>query len=100
MFRKLKALIADSTVLSIALMGNKLVAILLFPLFARFLSLSEYGVWDMTNSLAAMLTLLCILGLDSALAFHHFDTNNNLEQKRYFTTALLFPFVLGTGLVL
>jgi O-antigen/teichoic acid export membrane protein len=100
MFGKLKELVADSTVLSFALMGNKLVAILLFPLFARFLSLSEYGVWDLTNSLAAMLTLLCILGLDSALAFHHFETNNNLERKRYFTTALLFPFILGTGLVL
>ncbi|PTM59609.1 lipopolysaccharide biosynthesis protein [Desmospora activa] len=100
MLGKLKQLLSDSFAFSIALMGNKLVGMLLFPVFARSLDTAQYGDWDMTNSIAMVLTYLCILGTDSALAFYHFDDKEEVERKRYFTAALLFPVMLGTGLVI
>lgn len=100
MLAKLKQLLSDSMAFSLVLMGNKLVGMLLFPIFTRSLDTAQYGDWDMTNSLAMVLTYLCILGTDSALAFYYFDNKPEIERKRYFTAALLFPVILGTGLVI
>jgi O-antigen/teichoic acid export membrane protein len=95
MLQKIKQLFSDSAAFAIAMMGNKLVALFLFPIYTRSLEPSQFGDWDMTNTIAMVVTYLCILGTDTALAFYFFDAKDETERRAYFTSSVLFPTAIS-----
>jgi O-antigen/teichoic acid export membrane protein len=97
MLTKIKQLFSDSTAFALALMGNKIVAFLLVPVYTRALDPTRFGDWDMTNTIAMVLTYFCMLGLDTALAFYFFDAKDEKDRNGYFTAAVFVP--VGISLV-
>lgn len=92
----MKRLFSDSAAFAIATMGNKLVALAFFPLYARFLDDYESALadWGLTNTYTLILTYLCILGTDAALAFYYFDAKTEEDRRSYFSNALLFSMAM------
>ncbi|SFS33850.1 lipopolysaccharide biosynthesis protein [Marininema halotolerans] len=95
MLSKIKQLFSDSAAFAMALMGNKIVAFLLVPVYTRYLMPSRFGDWDMTNTIAMVITYFCILGTDTAFAFYFFEAKDEEDRKGYFTAAVFFPFVIS-----
>ncbi|WP_124728459.1 polysaccharide biosynthesis C-terminal domain-containing protein [Staphylospora marina] len=101
MRQHLKRLFSDSAVFAIATMGNKLVSAMLFPLYGLYLtSQGELADWGLTNTITLILTYLCILGTDAAMAFYFYDAKDVTERRLYFTNAVLFSGGLCLGLTL
>ncbi|SHE96283.1 Membrane protein involved in the export of O-antigen and teichoic acid [Seinonella peptonophila] len=87
----IKRLFSDSAAFAVATMGNKLVAALLVPVFTRYLHQDgQMADWGLTNSYTLILTYLCILGTDAAMAFFFFDAKDERERKIYLTNAIMF----------
>lgn len=86
----LKRLFSDSAVFAIATMGNKLVAALLSPIYFRLLQEGEMADWGIVNSFTLILTYICILGTDAAMAYYYYDAKDPQERKTYFTNAIIF----------
>jgi O-antigen/teichoic acid export membrane protein len=87
----LKRLFSDSAVFAIATMGNKLVSAMLFPLYGLYLKKQgELADWGLTNTITLILTYLCILGTDAAMAFYFYDAKDETERRTYFTNAVAF----------
>lgn len=87
----LKRLFSDSAAFAIATMGNKLVAALLVPVYTRYLNESgQLADWGLTNNYTLILTYLCILGTDAAMAFYYFDAKDEKERRTYLTNAVVF----------
>ncbi|SMO66595.1 lipopolysaccharide biosynthesis protein [Melghirimyces algeriensis] len=95
MLTKIKQLFSDSTAFAVALMGNKIVSFLLVPVYTRQLQTSEFGDWDLTNTIAMVLTYLCILGTDTAFAYYYFEAKDEEERNRYFTAAVGVPALIS-----
>lgn len=86
----LKRLFSDSAAFSIATMGNKLVALAFFPIYTRLLGPKPFADWDLTNTITLILSYICILGTDAAMAFYYYDAKTEEDRKLYFTNALMF----------
>lgn len=87
----IKRLFSDSAAFAVATVGNKLVAAMLVPIFTR--NLNEEGQladWGMTNNFTLILTYLCILGTDAAMAFYFYDAKDQQDRKVYLTNAVFF----------
>lgn len=87
----IKRLFSDSAAFAIATIGNKLVAAMLVPIFTRNLNESgQLADWGITNNYTLILTYLCMLGTDTAMAFYFFDAKDVKERRTYLTNAILF----------
>lgn len=95
MFSKIKQLFSDSTAFAIALMGNKIVAFLLVPVYTRYLDPARFGDWGLTNAIAMVVTYFCMLGMDTAFAFYFFESKSKEDQNGYFTVAVFFPVAVS-----
>ncbi|MCS1352251.1 lipopolysaccharide biosynthesis protein [Mechercharimyces sp. CAU 1602] len=91
----LKQLFSDSAAFSLALMGNKLVAFLLVPVYTTYLSVQQYGYWDITTSVLLIVTYLSMMGTDVAMAFYYHDAATLNERRRYLSTAIVLGIVLS-----
>lgn len=87
----LKRLFSDSAAFAVATIGNKLVAALLVPIYTRNLNESgQLADWGITNNYTLILTYLCLLGTDAAMAFYFYDAKDERDRKIYLTNAVLF----------
>ena len=87
----LKQLFSDSAAFAIATIGNKLVAAMLVPIFTRNLhEAGQLADWGITNNYTLILTYLCLLGTDTAMAFYFFDAKDVRDRRTYLTNAVLF----------
>ncbi|MBA4495989.1 lipopolysaccharide biosynthesis protein [Paenactinomyces guangxiensis] len=87
----LKRLFSDSAAFAVAMMGNKLAALLLVPIYTRYLKGDgQLAEWGLTNTITLILTYLCILGTDAAMAFYFYDAKDKKERGIYFTNAVIF----------
>lgn len=87
----IKRLFSDSAAFAVATMGNKLVALLLVPVYTRHLTgVGQLADWGLTNTITLILTYLCILGTDAAMAFYFYDAKDLRDRRIYFTNAVLF----------
>lgn len=91
MKKHLKRLFSDSAAFAVATIGNKLVAALLVPVYTRNLNESgQLADWGITNNYTLILTYLCLLGTDAAMAFYFYDAKDERDRKIYLTNAVLF----------
>lgn len=87
----IKRLFSDSAAFAVATIGNKLVAAMLVPIFTRNLDESgQLADWGLTNNYTLILTYLCLLGTDAAMAFYFYDAKDEHDRKVYLTNALVF----------
>lgn len=67
---------------------NALATLFLVPLFTRLLPPDQYGLMELLNALIATLTVISVLGLDSALAMLYYDQADEAGREAAAATAL------------
>lgn len=80
---KKTSLMKNTLLLSIGTMMTKGINLLMIPLFSRWLSTEDYGMFDLFVTYVSL--LIPFISLSSADAFFRFsvDTDNEEEKKRY-----------------
>ena len=65
-------------------------ALVLFPLYTRYLSPTDYGILALTQTVTIVLTIAFGLALSSAVARLHFEAESEEERARLYGTILAF----------
>lgn len=86
-----------SVYLTISILG-KGITFLLLPIYTRYLSPADYGIFSTIMSTGALLSLFMSLRLDAAFGRYYFEYNSNPEELRNLFSSC-FLFVLALGLV-
>ncbi len=60
----------------------KIVSFLLLPIYTRFLSTTDYGILNYTNSFVMFLFVLCTLSLNTYLLRYYFDKDDEIYRKK------------------
>jgi O-antigen/teichoic acid export membrane protein len=68
---------------------------LLLPVYARILTVDDYGVIDLLTVLGAVVTVVMSFGMDDAEARYWYDTNDDADQRRTLSTALAFRSLIA-----
>ncbi|MFJ8064218.1 lipopolysaccharide biosynthesis protein [Psychrobacillus sp. NPDC096426] len=91
MFSQLKRLGADSLLYAFMNVGTKLIAFILFPLYAHYLvDTSLVGLLQLVDTNMSMLTFLVIFGTDSALAYYYFEYKDKETREKYVRSVMTF----------
>ncbi|PZX47696.1 oligosaccharide flippase family protein [Algoriphagus chordae] len=103
MFSKLKALLGESAIYGIANILTRFITIFLVPIYTKIFSPSDYGDMSLINMSFSLISLMVILGLDSASAFYFYE-NKGEERKipiaNWFWIQIIFSLLVGIVLCL
>jgi O-antigen/teichoic acid export membrane protein len=84
----LKKLVGESLVYGIAGVLTRFMSVFLVPIYTRIFAPSEYGVLGLVVTVAALLNILLILGLDNSMARWYYDTEDEVDRKTTLNTFL------------
>ncbi|QFF98163.1 polysaccharide biosynthesis protein [Psychrobacillus glaciei] len=91
MFSQLKRLGADSLLYAFMNVGTKLIAFILFPLYAYYIGdTAKIGILQLVDTNVSMLTFLVIFGTDSALAYYYFEYKDKETREKYVRSVMTF----------
>jgi O-antigen/teichoic acid export membrane protein len=90
----LRSLLRASALYTVGTFVPRVGALILLPIYVRFLSPAEYGTMTLLLSLAGILGIIYHLGLDGALMRLHFDVEGR-ERARLYGTATLFTLAFA-----
>ncbi len=80
---------------------SRFVALLLLPLYTRYLTPADYGAVETLVALAAILATVLRLGIASAFFRFYFDSTDRAHRLRVVRTSFWFTMVMATlGLVI
>ena len=98
----MRRLASDSLIYGLGSVANQALAILLLPLYTRFLTPADYGSLALISAAGAVLGLAAALGVNSGLTRIFFLYESGEERASMVFTALVFALgaSVPTGLVL
>ena len=90
-------LLKDSAVYFSLSLGQKGIALVLLPVYTRYLSPGDYGIVNAVGAVVGLLQMLYPLGGESALARSYFpnDRSSGSDQRRVWGSLLLFVILVG-----
>src|SRR5207247_916538 len=98
---QLKRLGKHSVIYGLGGLVSRILAVLLLPLYTRYLSPSDYGVVETLIALTTVLGILLRLGITSAFFRFYFDSPDADQRRLVVRTSFWFTMRMATiGLVL
>jgi hypothetical protein len=95
MLQRLKELLRHSAIYGVGSIIARVLAVLLLPLYTRYLSPSDYGLIETLVALSAVLTALVAQGMKSAFFRFYFDTAE--PEGRYLVVRTAFWYVMAAS---
>jgi O-antigen/teichoic acid export membrane protein len=95
MFDQIKLLAKHSAVYGAGGIASRVIAVLLLPLYTRYLSPADYGALETLLALSVVLTILLRLGITNAFFRFYFDSPADEHRLRVIRTS--FWFTMGTA---
>jgi O-antigen/teichoic acid export membrane protein len=95
MLERLKELLRHSAIYGFGSIVARIVAVLLLPLYTRYLSPSDYGLIETLVALSAVLTALVAQGMKSAFFRFYFDSAE--PERRLLVVRTAFWYVLAAS---
>jgi O-antigen/teichoic acid export membrane protein len=98
--QRLGELARHSAIYGFGSLVSRFIAVLLLPVYTRFLSPADYGLIETLIALSAVLTVLLAAGVKSAFFRFYFDGEDEAGKRRVIRTSFWFTMAMGTaGLV-
>jgi O-antigen/teichoic acid export membrane protein len=98
--KRLAELARHSAIYGLGSLVSRFIAVLLLPVYTRYLTPADYGLIETLIALSAILTVLLAAGVKSAFFRFYFDEADHAGQLRVIRTSFWFTMVMGTaGLV-
>jgi len=95
MFERLKELLRHSAIYGLGSIVARILAVLLLPLYTRYLSPGDYGLIETLIALSAVLTALVAQAMKSAFFRFYFDSPE--EARRLLVVRTAFWYVLAAS---
>ena len=83
-------LIKNTIIISIGKFSTKLVTFLLLPLYTSILSTSEYGEFDLLNTISIFLIPVITLQMDEAMFRFLIDAKDDNDKRKVFSKTVIF----------
>lgn len=96
---KKQRLIKNTFIVGIGSLASKGIIFLMAPLFSRWLSVEEYGSFDLITTYVSLLLPFCTLSIAEAVFRFLLDDVNECNKKRIISSGLFIAF-LGYGIFL
>src|SRR5215210_7111925 len=96
MLERLKELIRHSVIYGLGSIVARVLAVLLLPLYTRYLSPTDYGLIETLVALSAVLTALVAQAMKSAFFRFYFDSEERERQLLVVRTAFWYVFAAST----
>src|ERR671927_1502483 len=97
MLERLKELLRHSAIYGLGSIVARILAVLLLPLYTRYLSPSDYGLIETLVALSAVLAALVAQGMKSAFFRFYFDSPE--EERRLLVVRTAFWYVMAAATV-
>jgi O-antigen/teichoic acid export membrane protein len=84
-------------------LGNlflRFLGFILLPVYVRYLSPAEYGIWGVSGSVGLFLNLMMPFGMLMAVGRFYFDAQNESERAAYLGTIFIFLVVFPLAILL
>ena len=94
---RLRELARHSAVYGLGTLVSRFIAVLLLPVYTRYLTPADYGLIETLIALTAVLTVLLAAGVKSAFFRFYFDEKDEAGKRRVIRTSFWFTMVMGTG---
>lgn len=88
-----KELIKNTFIISIGKFSTKLVSFLLLPLYTSLLSTSEYGQYDLLNTISIFLIPVITLQMDEAMFRFLIDAKGDNDKRNVFSRTVFFAII-------
>ena len=95
--RRLGELARHSAVYGLGSLVSRFIAVLLLPIYTRYLSPADYGLIETLIALSAVLTVLLAAGVKSAFFRFYFDEADEAGKRRVIRTSFWFTMAMGTA---
>lgn len=95
---RISFLLRDTAVYGMAGAISRVASLFTFPIIARHLSVSEYGLLDLMQVAAAFLAIIFVFGQDSAVVRFFYDNHDPAPRRQIVSQS--FFYQLGLGIVL
>ncbi len=97
---QLKRLGKHSAIYGLGGLVSRILAVLLLPLYTRYLSTSDYGQIETLVALVTVLTIVLQFGISSAFFRFYFDADDHAGRRLVLRTSFWFTMTMATlGLV-
>lgn len=93
-----RRLTRDAVVYGIGGSAARLISVLFLPIFTRILTPEEYGALDLLLSTVALLTLVGMVGLNSAVFFHFNRIDDPVRRGRLTGTAIVVALAASVAI--
>jgi O-antigen/teichoic acid export membrane protein len=94
--KRLGELARHSAIYGFGSLVSRFLAVLLLPIYTRYLSPADYGLIETLIALSAILTVLLAAGVKSAFFRFYFDEPEEAGKRRVIRTSFWFTMVMGT----
>jgi len=88
-----RELIKNTLIISIGKFSTRIVSFILLPLYTALLSTSEYGTYDLLNTISIFMIPLITLQLEEAMFRFLIDAKGKSEKGKIFTQTIFYAFV-------
>lgn len=95
----MKRLASDSVIYGLGSVANQALAIVLLPLYTRYLTPSDYGALALINTAGGILVFSAALGIHSGMVRIFFKYPEAEERRRVASTALFFAVAMASASV-
>jgi O-antigen/teichoic acid export membrane protein len=95
--QRLGELARHSAIYGFGSLVSRFIAVLLLPVYTRFLSPADYGLIETLIALSAILTVLLAAGVKSAFFRFYFDEADEAGKRRVIRTSFWFTMAMGTA---
>jgi O-antigen/teichoic acid export membrane protein len=92
----IKEIGAHGIVYTVSNVLNKTIGLILIPIYARFLTVSDYGILSIITPFIATILVLFSFGLRSSYTRFYFDQNEDPYHRQLLGNTLFTSFVIGT----
>lgn len=96
--KKIKDLLGDTFSYGLSTTLQKLITIFLFPLYARILTPTDFGIQDIVSSTVSIFIMVLVMGLDSAVMQNYYESDT-IEKKKIISTYLWFQLLVPVPIV-
>src|SRR5712691_9716457 len=100
MIERLKELLRHSAVYGLGSIVARAIAVLLLPLYTRYLSPSDYGLIETLIALSAVLTALVAQAMKSAFFRFYFDSAEPEQRLLVVRTAFWYVMAASTAVLI
>ena len=92
--------IKDSVIYTFGTVLTRGIAIIMVPIYTRFLSPSEYGLIDILAIFASLINVSIALEINQGFGRHFSESHNEIDKKLYSSTAFWFVFIVYTSFII